>query len=63
MIPRTFDLAHKICFFPKTNSQLMVNCQVVGLGPGGLDSWNPLMKGIVTWVYPQNPKPATQTNN
>ena len=19
---------------------------------GGLDSWNPLMKGIVTWVYP-----------
>ena len=21
---------------------------IVGLGPGGLDSWNPLMKGIVT---------------
>ena len=24
---------------------------IVGLGPGGLDSWNLLMKGIVTWVY------------
>ena len=25
---------------------------IVGSGPGGLDSWNPLIKGIVTWVYP-----------
>ncbi len=25
---------------------------LVGLGPGGLDTWDPLTKGIVTWVYP-----------
>ena len=24
---------------------------VGGLGPGGLDSWDPLMKGIVTWGF------------
>ena len=33
-----------------------------GLGPGGLDSWDPLMKGIgiVTWGYPDsNPKLPT----
>ena len=29
--------------------QVMVTCW---FGPGGLDSWNPLMKGIVTWGYP-----------
>ena len=31
-----------------------------GLGPGGLDSWDPLIKGIVTWGHPQNPKPSIQ---
>ena len=33
-------------FFCVRSSQLIVT--VIG----GMDSWNPLMKGIVTWVYP-----------
>ena len=31
--------------FGSANGQLLV-------WVGGLDSWNPLVKGIVTWVYP-----------
>ena len=46
-------------------NQLMVNWWF-GL-VGGLDSWDPLMKGIVTYLsrvgYPLNPKPPTQTTN
>ena len=33
---------------------------IVGLGPGGLDSWNPLIheRDWDSWVYPDsNPKP------
>ena len=36
-------------FFLCVYVQLMVSCW---FGVGGLDSWNPLMKEIVTWVYP-----------
>ena len=38
-------------FFFSTNGYLLV-------WVGGLDSYNPLVKGIVTWAYPDsNPKP------
>ncbi len=31
-----------------TNGYIIYIYIIVGLGPGGLDSWNPLMKGMVT---------------
>ena len=45
-----------LMFLGSTNDQLFVRI-------GGLDSWNPLMKGIATWEYLWNLKPPTQTNN
>ena len=44
-----------------SHGQVMV--WVSGLGPGGLDSWYPIVQGIATWGHPKNPKPPTQTTN
>jgi len=41
-----FLLFRAMLFYQSSLYQLMVN--IVGLGPGGLDSWDPVMKGIVT---------------
>ena len=50
----TFKLLGVTCLIAKIEFQLIVNWW---LRVGGLDSWDPLKKGIATWGYPDaNPQ-------